>query len=325
MAGRRPLIAAGLVAPALVLPVLARAQPALPPTVTLLVGAAPGGTTDTLAREIAEALRERLSRNVVVENRAGAGGNVAAIAVARAAPDGGTLLVAFTSHTLNAVLMRNLPYRPVEDFTPVALLARLPASVLAVGPSVRERDLAAFVAAARSRPDGFSFGIGGVGSSLHMQTVLLRSALGLTGPEVPFRGTAPALLDVVAGNVDAMFVPLDVAGPVLREGRVRALAVSGERRLRALPDVPVLGEGVPGVRTAAAWFGVLGPAGMNPATTAALNEAIVAAIRGPRIVERIENAGGEVQALSPAAFGTFLGGDLALWQETARIGNIRPE
>lgn len=320
MTGRRALLGA-----AMVLPGTASAQPALPPTITLLVGAAPGGTTDTLAREVAEALRERLSRNVVVENRAGAGGNVAATAVARAAPDGGTLLVAFTSHTLNAVLMRNLPYRPVEDFTPVALLARLPASVLAVGPSVRERDLGGFVAAARARPDLYSFGIGGVGSSLHMQTVLFRGALGLSGPEVPFRGTAPALLDVVAGNVDAMFVPLDVASPVIREGRVRALAVSGERRLRSLPDVPVLREAVPDARTAAAWFGVLGPAGMGAPTVAALNEAIVVALRAPRIVERVENAGGEVSSLAPAEFRAFLVDDVALWQQTARVGNIRPE
>ncbi|MGG5811979.1 Bug family tripartite tricarboxylate transporter substrate binding protein [Falsiroseomonas sp. CW058] len=305
-------------------PLAARAQ-TLPAAITLVVGAAPGGTTDTLAREAAETMRERLGRNVVVENRTGAGGNLAATGVARAAPDGGTLLVAFTSHTLNAALMRQLPYRPVEDFTPVALLARLTSNVLVVGPSVREADLPAFLAAARATPDRYSFAIGGVGSSLHMQTVLFRSALRLTGPDIPHRGTAPALLDVTGGHVDAMFAPLDVAAPLLREGRVRPLAVTGEARLPAFPNVPALREAAPEVGTAAAWFGVLGPAGMPAPVVAALHEAITAATRTPRFAERVASGGGEIPALSPAAFRDFLARDAAMWIETARLGNIRPE
>ena len=301
----------------------ASAQPAsLPPTISLVVGAAPGGTTDTLARDISEVLREKLGRNVAVENRAGAGGNVAAQYVARAAADGGTLLVAFTSHTLNAAIMRQVPYRPLEDFTPVALLAQLNASVLVVGASVQETGIGSFVAATRARPDRYSFAIGGVGSSLHMQTVLLRSALGLSGPEVPFRGTAPALVDVVAGHVDAMFAPLDVAGPLLREGRVRALAVTSRSRLSSLPDVPSLSETVPQVQTAAAWFGVLGPAGIPAPVVVTLNQAIRAALRTPRIVDRVMQAGGEIPDLSSAQFGEFLARDLALWAETARVGKV---
>ncbi|WP_270935774.1 Bug family tripartite tricarboxylate transporter substrate binding protein [Falsiroseomonas oryzae] len=302
----------------------ARAQ-ALPPTITLVVGAAPGGTTDALAREAAETMRERLGRNVVVENRAGAGGNLAATGVARAAPDGGTLLVAFTSHTLNAALMRQLPYRPVEDFTPIALLARLTTNVLVVGPSVREPDLAAFLAAARARPDRYSFAIGGVGGSLHMQTVLFRSALRLTGPEIPHRGTAPALLDIVGGHVDAMFAPLDVATPLLREGRVRGIAVTGDAPNPSLPDLPVLRSQAPEVGTAVAWFGVLGPAGMAPPVVAALHEAIAAGTRTPRFAERVALGGGETPALTPEGFRDFLVRDTAQWIETARLGGIRPE
>ena len=297
-------------------------QTLLPATIALVVGASPGGTTDTLARDVSEVLREKLGRTIAVENRAGAGGNVAAQYVARSAPDGGTLLVAFTSHTLNAAIMRQVPYRPIEDFTPVALLAQLSASVLVVGPSVREGDLAGFVAAARARPDRYSFAIGGVGSSLHMQTVLFRSALGLSGPEVPFRGTAPALVDVVAGHVDAMFAPLDVASPLLSDGKVRALAVTSRSRLPSRSDLPSLSEAAPQVGTAAAWFGVLGPAGMPPPVVTTLNQAIRAALRTPRIVERILHAGGEVPDLTPAQFGEFLERDLALWVETARTGKV---
>lgn len=305
-------------------PLAALAQ-SLPPTITLIVGAAPGGTTDALAREVAEAMREKLARNVVVENRAGAGGNIAAAAVARAAPDGGTLLVAFTSHTLNAALMRQLPYRPIEDFTPVSLLARLSASVLAVGPSVREADLAAFITAARQNPNRYSFAIGGVGSSLHMQTVLFRSALGLTGPEIPHRGTAPALVDVVGGHVDAMFVPLDVAGPLLREVRVRGLAVTSAEPLAALPGVPALRSVAPEVRSAVAWFGVLGPAGMPAPVVALLHGAIATALASPRAIARVTDAGGDIPALSSAEFGAFLARDMALWIEVARLGNIQPQ
>jgi len=323
---RRTLIGCTLGAPFLKvvgLPCAVSAQQSsLPPTISLVVGASPGGTTDTLARDVSEVLREKLGRTIAVENRAGAGGNVAAQYVARSVPDGGTLLVAFTSHTLNAAIMRQVPYRPIEDFTPVALLAQLSASVLVVGPSVPERDLASFVAAARARPDRYSFAIGGVGSSLHMQTVLLRSALGLLGPEVPFRGTAPALVDVVAGHVDAMFAPLDVAGPLLRDGMVRALAVTSRSRLPSLPDLPSLSEAAPQVQTAAAWFGVLGPAGLPLPLVTTLNQAIRAALRTPRIVERILHAGGEVPDLTPAQFGEFLERDLALWVETARAGKV---
>ena len=302
-----------------------RAQPALPPTITLVVGASPGGTTDTLAREVAEVMQARLGRNVVVENRAGAGGNIAATQVARAAPDGGTLLVAFTSHTLNAALMRQIPYRPVEDFTPISLLARLSASVLVVGPSVKETDLAAFVAAARAKPDRYSFAIGGVGSSLHMQTVMFRSALGLTGPDIPFRGTSPALVDVVAGHVDAMFVPLDVGGELIRDGKARALAVTSEKPLEALPNVPTLRSVAPEVKPAVAWFGILGPAGMPAPVVAALHEAISAAQTAPRAVARVTAAGGEVAVISPEQFRAFLVEDMAQWQEIARVGKIEKQ
>ena len=323
---RRALMAATLGMPLTAVTGMFRSAPAqqipLPATISLVVGASPGGTTDTLARDVSEVLREQLGRNIAVENRAGAGGNVAVQHVARSAPDGGTLLVAFTSHTLNAAIMRQVPYRPIEDFTPVALLAQLNASVLVVGPKVQEPDVASFVAVARAQPSRYSFAIGGVGSSLHMQTVLFRSALDLSGPEVPFRGTAPALVDVVAGHVDAMFAPLDVAAPLLREGRVRALAVTSKGRLSILPNVPSLSEVVPQVQTAAAWFGVLGPAGMPAPVVAALNQAIRAALHTPRIAERIVNAGGEVPDLTPAQFRDFLARDLALWAETARIGKV---
>jgi tripartite-type tricarboxylate transporter receptor subunit TctC len=301
---------------------------ALPPagaTITLVVGAAPGGTTDTVARDIAPLMSERLGRSVVVENRAGAGGNLAAQHVARSRPDGGTLLVAFTSHTLNTVLQRSLPYRPLEDFTPLTLLARLPASVLVVRPNLPERDLAAFVARARANPDRYSFAIGGLGSSLHMQTVLVRARLGQTGPEVTFRGTAPALTDVAGGNVDAMFAPIAGAMPLIEGGRLRPIAVTGSRPQPRLPGVPLLSSAVPDLPEVAAWFGLLGPAGMPEDSAAALHAAAAAAVQTERFRTRMATDGGEPGGLSPSEFRAFLERDLALWQEIARLGNIQPE
>jgi len=301
---------------------------ALPPagaTITLVVGAAPGGTTDTVARDIAPLMSERLGRSVVVENRAGAGGNLAAQHVARSRPDGGTLLVAFTSHTLNTVLQRSLPYRPLEDFTPLTLLARLPASVLVVRPNLPEQDLAAFVARARANPDRYSFAIGGLGSSLHMQTVLVRARLGQTGPEVTFRGTAPALTDVAGGNVDAMFAPIAGAMPLIEGGRLRPIAVTGSRPQPRLPGVPLLSSAVPDLPEVAAWFGLLGPAGMPEDSAAALHAAAAAAVQTERFCTRMATDGGEPGGLSPSEFRAFLERDLALWREIARLGNIQPE
>lgn len=317
---RRVLLAAAALAPA-----AARALPPAGGTITLVVGAAPGGTTDTLAREIAPLMAERLGRSVVVENRAGAGGNIAALAVARARPDGSTLLVAFTSHTLNTVLQKSLPYHPLDDFTPITLLGRLGTAVLVIRPGLTERDLASFLAAAKADPARFSFAIGALGSSLHMQTVLVRAKLGLSGPEVVFRGTAPAIADVAGDRVDAMFAPLDVARPLIEAGRVRPIAVTGGKRSVTFPDLPALEELVPGLPPVAAWFGLLGPAGMPAATVAALHEAVRAALDTPRLQARMAQAGGEVGGMDPMAFRAFLERDLALWADIARLGNITPE
>ncbi len=320
-----PLLRRHLLAFGLALPGVARALPPAGQPITLVVGASPGGTTDTLAREIAPVLSDRLGRSVVVENRTGAGGNVAATYVARAKPDGGTLLVAFTSHTLNTVLQRSLPYRPIEDFTPITLLGRLGSSVLVVRPGLPERDLDAFLAAARANRDRHSFAIGGLGSSLHMQTVLVRSRLGLTGPEVVFRGTAPALTELAGDRVDAMFAPIDVAKPLIEGQRIRPIAVTGGRRSPLFPELPALEEQLADLPPVAAWFGLLGPAGLDGETVRTLHTAVVAALDNPRLRERMAAAGGEVGGLSPADFLDFLRRDLALWQEIARLGNIRPE
>jgi tripartite-type tricarboxylate transporter receptor subunit TctC len=319
---RRAALAAGA---ALAVAPGARALPPPGSSITLVVGASPGGSTDTIARDVAPLMTERLGRTVVVENRAGAGGNLAAQHVARARPDGATLLVAFTSHTLNTVLQRSLPYRPIEDFAPVTLLSRLPASVLVVRPTLPEQDLAAFVARARAARDLYSFAIGGLGSSLHMQTVLVRARLGLTGPEVTFRGTAPALTDVAAGSVDAMFAPIAGAMPLIEGGRVRAIAVTGNTPQPRLPGVPLLGSQVPDLPEVAAWFGLFGPAGMPAETTTALQQAAAEAVRSERIRTRLATDGGEPGGMPPAEFRAFLERDLALWREIARLGNIQPE
>jgi tripartite-type tricarboxylate transporter receptor subunit TctC len=257
--------------------------------------------------------------------RAGAGATLAAPPGARATPDGGTLLVAFTSHTLNTILQRSLPYRPLEDFTPISLLARLPVSVLVVRPNLPQQDWASFLAAARREPDRFSFALGGLGSSLHMQTVVVRSALGLTGPAVTYAGTAPALTDIAAGNVDAMFAPIDVATPLIEGGRVRPIAITGRNRLDRFPTLPTLVESLPDLPEVAAWFGLFGPARMPAETASQIQAAVAVALQGERLRTRMIAAGGEATPMTPAEFRSFLERDLELWRNIARLGNIQPQ
>ncbi len=314
---RRTLLAA---LPALTaLPALAQTRP-----VRLIVGAAAGGTTDLLARELAEELRQSLGLTAVVENRAGAGGNIAADHVAKSAPDGLTLLVAFTSHTMNAALFKRLPYDPVADFTPISQIARV-SSALVVRPASPYRTLADLLAAARARPDGLSLAIGGIGSSLHMDTAQFRTRVGLTGPEVPYRGSAPALTDVLAGQVDAMFAPMGQAIAQVQGGTARVLAVSAPERVPVLPDAPTLAEALPGYPQSFGWFGLLGPAGMAPDLVERLHGVVTRAVAGERLKARFALEASQGVASAPAEFRTFLTRDIAHWQEVARAARIEPE
>ena len=309
--------AASLAAPG----VLAFAQTA--PPLRILVGAPPGGSTDALARELAPEMGRQLSRTVIVENKSGAGGNLAADAVARAAPDGNTLLLSFTSHTINATLYPKLPFDPVADFTPLTMVATSP-SVLVAHPSLPVKDLRELIAYAKARPGQLSFAIGGIGSSLHLAGEAFKLQAGLFIVNIPYRGTAPAIADVVAGNVPLMFAAVGNSRALVAAGKLKALGMSSPRRLPQWPDVPAIAETLPGFESSA-WFGLFGPARMAPDLVKRLSDAARAAIQLEPMRKRLEADGATPVGNAPEEFARFVKADVPRWAQLVRYSGARPE
>ena len=309
--------AASLAAPG----VLAFAQTA--PPLRILVGAPPGGSTDALARELAPEMGRQLGRTVIVENKSGAGGNLAADAVARAAPDGNTLLLSFTSHTINATLYPKLPFDPVADFTPLTMVATSP-SVLVAHPSLPVKDLRELIAYAKARPGQLSFAIGGIGSSLHLAGEAFKLQAGLFIVNIPYRGTAPAIADVVAGNVPLMFAAVGNSRALVAAGKLKALGMSSPRRLPQWPDVPAIAETLPGFESSA-WFGLFGPARMAPDLVKRLSDAARAAIQLEPMRKRLEADGATPVGNAPEEFARFVKADVPRWAQLVRYSGARPE
>ena len=291
--------------------------------IKLLVGAPAGGTTDTIAREIAGPMAAALHQPVVVENRPGAGGNIAADAVAKSAPDGYTLLVSFSSHTINATLYAHLPFDPVADFTPITMLARVP-SLLVGNPKLPANDLSALIALAKSKPGTLTIGIGGLGSSLHFAGEQFKAMTGVRLLNVPYKGTAPALTDVLGGQVDLMFISLVTGTAQVRAGKLRAYGVTSVQRQPLLPDVPAIGEVVPGFESSA-WFGVFAPAHLPPAVADKLNAVIVASLNDPRLRAHLESEGATAVGNSAGDFAAFVREDVKRWAPIVRQSGERIE
>jgi len=289
----------------------------------ILVGASPGGSTDTLARTVGAEMSRILGRQIIIENRSGAGGNLAADAVARAAPDGNTLLMSFTSHAINASLYPSLPFDPLKDFTALTCVATQP-SVLVAHPSVPAKDVGELIALAKSRPGKLNLAIGGVGSSLHLAGDLLKMQAGLSIVNVPYRGTAPALQDVLAGQVDLMFAPMVNTVQIIRAGRLNALGVTSRQRLPQLPDVPAISEAVPGYESSA-WFGLFGPARMDPTLTQRLSDAARQAVQSVDVRRRLETDGAQPVGNSPEEFSRFVETEIARWARVVRFSGAKPE
>ena len=279
--------------------------------IKLIVGAPPGGTTDTIARAIAVPMAAALKQSVIVENRPGAGGNIAAETVAKSVPDGSTLLVSFSSHTINASLYPKLPYDPAADFTAITKVATVP-SLLVGNPKLPAKDLQALIALAKAQPDKLTIGIGGIGSSLHLAGEKFKLMTGVRLLNVPYKGTAPALTDVLGGQVDLMFISLVTGTAQVRAGNLRAYGVTTATRLPSFPDLPAIAEAVPGFESSA-WFGVFGPAKMPPAVTDKLNAVIVAGLADPDMRKRLETEGATPVGDSPASFAAFVREDIKRW------------
>ena len=290
--------------------------------IKLLVGAPPGGATDTIARSIAVPIAAALKQSVIVENKPGAGGNIAAETVAKAAPDGYTLLVSFTSHTINASLYPKLPYDPAADFTAITKVATVP-SLLVGNPKLPARDLKSLIELAKAQPDKLTIGIGGIGSSLHLAGEQLKLMTGVRLLNVPYKGTAPALIDLLGGQIDLMFISLVTGAEQVRAGNLRANGVTSARRLPAFPDVPAIAEAVPGFESSA-WFGVFGPAKLPPAVTQKLHAAIVAGLADPEIQKRLKNEGATPVGDTPDEFAAFVREDIKRWAPVVKASGAKP-
>ncbi len=318
---RRLLLRCGLAAltPGLATPALA--QSAAP--IRILVGAPPGGSTDTLAREIARELGPLLGRTVLVENKSGAGGNLAADAVAKAAPDGNTLLLSFTSHTINATLYPRLPFDPVADFTPLTMVATSP-SVLVAHPGLPVNSVKELIAYARPRPGQLNFAIGGIGSSLHLAGEAFKLQAGVFIVNIPYRGTAPAVADVLAGNVPLMFAAVGNVRSLVAAGRLKALAVTSSQRLAQMPDVPTMAETLPGFESSA-WFGLFGPPKLAPDLVKRISDAARTAVKSDGMRRRIESDGGTPVGNAPGEFAAFVKADVPRWARLVRYSGAAPD
>ena len=299
----------------------AHAQSGAP--IRLWVGTPPGGSTDTVAREIAPEMARLLGRHVIVENKSGAGGNIAADTVAKSASDGNNLLVSFTSHTINATLYPKLPYDPVADFTPLTQLVTS-SSLLVAHPSLPVANAKELIDYARTRPGQLSFALGGIGSSVHLAGEAFKLQANLFIVNIPYRGTAPAVADVVAGNVPLMFAPVVNTRALIRAGRLKALGVTSPQRLPQFPDVMAIAEALPGFESRA-WFGLFGPAKMPGELVQRISDAARAAMKGDAIRKRLEQDAAEAVASSPEEFARFVKADIARWAPLVQRSGATPE
>src|SRR5262245_12768203 len=315
------LAGAALATPALSRSGFAQAYPARP--VRIVVGNAAGGGPDILARLLAPWLSERLGQPVVVENRPGAGGNIAAEIVVNAAPDGHTLLLVTSAHAVNQTLYEKLNYNFIRDIAPVASLSRDPLFML-VHPSLPAKTGPEFITYAKAKPDRLSMASPGSGTGPHMAGELLKMMAGINMVHVPYRSGAPALTDLIGGQVHVYFGALPVSIEHIRAGRLRALAMTGATRSEVLPDIPTAGDFVPSYE-ATTWFGVGAPKNTPARIVERLNQEINAGLADPNVKGRLADLAAAPFVGSPADFAKFIAEETTKWGKVVKFAGIKPE
>jgi len=302
------------------LPLQAFAQQA---TSRLLVGATPGGGTDIVARAVANEMSKKLGRQFIVDNRPGAAGNIAAQATAKAQPDGGTLLISYTSHAINASLYPSLPFDPVKDFTPIYGIASLPA-ILVTRPDFPAKNVRELIALAKAQPGKFNLAIAGIGSANHLGGEQLKMEAGVNIVSVPYKGTGPALADVVAGQIDLAFAGVATVQELIKGGKLKALGVTSEKRLANFPDVPTVAEAVPGFEFSS-WYGLFGPAGMPRPLVEQLAGAARAALASDDLKNKFATEGLVAMNLGPQEFDRFVRSEITRWGKVVQATGAKPE
>ena len=314
-------VIAAAVALFLAVPAAAQTYPSKP--VRFVVPFAPGGTTDILARLVGQKLSEAYGQQFVIENRAGAGGNIGAEIVAKAPADGYTILMGTPgTQAINQYVYRAMPYDTVKDFAPVSLVA-LVANVLAVNPQVPARDLKELIALAKARPGTLNFATPGNGTTGHLSTELMKAMAGIELTHVPYRGSGPALQDLLAGQVQMTIDNIPSALPHIQGGGLRALAVTSAKRWFALPDVPTMAEaGIPNYE-ATSWFVVMAPAQTPPAIVSKLSADIDAQLKTEDMRKRFRDVGAEPVGGTPASLAAFLTAEQAKWKGVVEAAKVK--
>lgn len=319
MKRRHALLAAPALAAAFLLPGAATAQDYPAKTVKIVAPVQPGGGVDLVARTVAEQLAKALGQTFIVENLSGGGGVIAAQAVAKAAPDGYTLMLGYVATHGTVPAVRKVAYDAVKDFTPIAMVAGTP-NVLVIANSVPATDARTLIEYAKANK--VSYGSAGQGSLTHLAMEQFRTAAGFEAVHAAYRGIGPAITDILGGQTHMMMPGLAAAVPHIRAGKMKPIAVTGLRRHPLLPDVPTFEElgykGFDGVQ----WYGIVGPAGMPAAVTRKLNDEINKAIGTPELQKRLSGEALDVMPMSPEQFGRFMQADIAKWAKLAKDRNI---
>jgi tripartite-type tricarboxylate transporter receptor subunit TctC len=305
------------------LPRLARAidYPSRP--VRVIAGFSPGSTTDIVARLIGQWLQARLGQSFVIENRTGAGGNIATEAVVRAAPDGDTLLVMSSSNAINMTLYQNLKFNVMHDLAPIVGIVSAP-NAMVVNPSVPARTVPEFIAYATANPGKVNMGSAGSGTSSHLAGELFDMLAGVKLTHIPYRGSPLALTDLLGGQVQVVFSPMPPTVAHIRSGALRVLAVTGAKRWEVFPDIPTVAEFVPGYE-ASTWIGLGAPAATPTEIIDRLNREIDAALADPKIKTTLADMGGIELGGTPADFGRLVADEVAKWGKVVRFANLKPE
>lgn len=318
----RSLIA-GIVAAWIISPTCLMAEDFPARLVRIVVPQSPGGATDTFARTIGQKLSERWKHPVVIENRAGAGGVIGTDSVAKALADGYTLLVTYEgSQAINPSLYENLPFDTIKDFTPIGTIATTP-FLLIVGPKVQSKTFQEFLALARANPDKLNYGSAGSGSVNHLLGEMLKFEADVRITHVPYKGAPQAIADVIGGHVDSAFASAPSVIASVQQGSVRALAISSGKRAAISPDTPTIAEG--GVKNfdVNPWWGIFGPAGLDPAIVSRINVDLAAILKEPDTLDVLAKQGGSPLVSSPDEFRDMLARDIAKWAKTVKAAGIK--
>ncbi len=272
-----------------------------------------GSAADIIMRAMEPQMREKLGQSFVIDNRGGAGGNIAAELTAKSAPDGYTVMMGTVgTHAINLSLYSKLPYHPQRDFTPVALVGEGP-NILVINPYVPAKSIKELIALGKANPGKLNYGSSGSGTTVHLSAELFSTMAGIKMVHVPYKGATEALTALLSGQTDLMFASLSSAIPLVKSGRLRAFAVTGAQRSPSIPEMPTMSEAALPGYSASAWFGLLGPAGMPPAAVTALSNAALASLQTQEVKDRLFASGVEVRTMPPDEFARFIDSEIKKW------------